>query len=103
MRRGEVRARPLGLPRADRPLVQHDHRLALLRQQIRGHQPGDARADDADVGVGLLRRGRELWRWRRVASRSEPCGRRAISCGQFLRGRRAGVSASKILIEPDGA
>ncbi len=48
----EVGGGPAGLPRGDRPIVKHDDFLTNLREQIRGRQTGDPRANDADVGLG---------------------------------------------------
>ena len=50
----QVRGRALGLAPADSAIVQHDDRLALLSQQVRGSNPGDARTDDANIRVGVF-------------------------------------------------
>ena len=51
--------------------VKHNDRLSLLLQQVGGRQPGDAGADDANIGLGVLpqRSGR---RARRALLRSRP-------------------------------
>ena len=53
----EVRGRRAGLPAADAAVVEHDHGLPNLGKQIGSREPGDAGADDADIGGGVARQG----------------------------------------------
>ena len=40
--------------RDERPVVQHDDRFALAGEQVGRRHAGDAGADDADVGAGVI-------------------------------------------------
>src|SRR5206468_2212430 len=59
-RAGEVRRRLAGFAAADGAVVEHDHALAFLGEQVRAGETGDARADDAHVGFELGRERRPL-------------------------------------------
>ncbi len=55
----EVRRRSFGFTREDRTVVQHDHRFAGLRQEIRRGQTGHPSADDTNIGAFILSEARE--------------------------------------------
>jgi hypothetical protein len=46
---GEVRCRDARLPAPRSAVIEDDDRLSFTREQVRGGQTRDARADDADV------------------------------------------------------
>ena len=71
----EVRGRPAGLAAGDRPVVEHDDALAVLREQVGRRQPGDAGADDDHVRVHILI---EFAFARRVARRHPDRDARAV-------------------------
>ena len=52
---GQVGGRALSLSAGDGAVIQHDDALALAGEQVGRGQPGDPRADDADVRLHVLR------------------------------------------------
>ncbi len=54
---GQVGGRALRLSAGDGAVIQHDDALALAGEQVGRGQPGDPRADDADVRLHILRQG----------------------------------------------
>jgi hypothetical protein len=49
----QVCRRAASLTATNLPIVEYDHGLAGTSEQMGGRQTGDARAYDADIGVGV--------------------------------------------------